>query len=249
MAATRVLVWDEQREAAVALAAKLAAAHLDGVVCDRPEDMPLKADPAGASIVVCVCNSLNLAAFERLRHLREALPGAPVIFYTERFHEVTRLRCLEEGAEEFVPRDGVVQTVQEVVGLLRGAGRLPELADAEALPVKGQMYFQLKEGELSNALQFLCMTSRTGELVLRFNGGTEGTVFLDRNTIVHAEYAGQTGVEALARMLGAGGLEARFFEGVLSRAADAGRTVSQILIEASVLADERSAGAGSPDAG
>ena len=242
MAGTRVLIWDDDREAAAVLAEKLAAVRLQGVLCEAPEAIFTRVDASGTNIVICACHSLTLAALDFLRRLREALPDVPVVFYTDRFREVTRLRCLEQGAEEFVPRDGVVQTVQEIIGLLRAAGRIAgEAGGAEAVPALGQMYFQLNEGELSNALQFLCMTSRTGQLVLRFPSGPEGTVFLDHNTIVDAEYGGKTGVEAIARMLASGGMEARFFEGVVLPGANAGASVSQILIEASVMADELTA--------
>ena len=241
MAATPILIWDDDREAAGLLAEKLVTAGLDGTVCDNVEQLIAAASGATVTVIACCCNTFTLASLDLLRRFKHDLPEAPVVFYTDRFREVTRLRCLEHGADEFVPRDGLVQTIQEIIELLRGAGRLAVEPEALEVPDKGQMYFQLNEGELSNALQFLCMTSRTGQLVLHFAAGAEGTVYLDRNTIVRAEYAGKTAVAAIAGMLAAGRMEARFFEGVAAPVTDPGGSISQILIEASVMADESKA--------
>jgi len=114
------------------------------------------------------------------------------------------------------------------------------LEDMKATPEakQGQMYFQLNGDELSNALQFLCMTSREGRLSLRFDSGQSGAIYLDSNTLSHAEFDELEGVEALARMLRGGAMEARFFEGREPARRSNSRGISQVLIEASVLADE-----------
>lgn len=101
------------------------------------------------------------------------------------------------------------------------------------------MYFQLKHDELSNALQFLCMTSREGEFELKFadNEG-EGKLYLGQGTVIHAGFGPHSGVEAVARMLKAGAADAWFFEGRAAPGRDLDMPISSLLINASVMGDE-----------
>ena len=110
--------------------------------------------------------------------------------------------------------------------------------ETETEEVSEAMFLRLKGDELSNALQFLCMTSRRGHLALTFEDGRTGDIYLGEGTIKHAEIGGKSGIEAVALMLRESGSEVRFFEGRRWPCETLGQGVSQILIEASVMGDE-----------
>ena len=104
------------------------------------------------------------------------------------------------------------------------------------------MYLKLKDGELSNALQFLCMSSRKGELSLTFESGKTGNLFLSDNSVVHAQFEAGTGVKAVALMLSQGGAETIFHEGRPVPTRSIELPISQLLLEAAVMSDEVRAG-------
>ena len=110
--------------------------------------------------------------------------------------------------------------------------------ETETEQVSEAMFLRLKGDELSNALQFLCMTSRRGHLAMTFEDGRKGDIYLGEGTIKHAEIEGKSGLEAVALMLRESGSEVRFFEGRRWPRETLGQSVSQILIEASVMGDE-----------
>lgn len=111
-------------------------------------------------------------------------------------------------------------------------------------PVQGGlgMYLKLKDGELSNAIQFLCMTGRKGELTLQFAKGKRATVFLAGKTVVDARIGEYSGLDALAHMLLQGNADATFYDGREPSRKTVDMPVSQVLLEASVRSDEMAAG-------
>jgi CheY-like chemotaxis protein len=195
-------------------------------------------------LVLCACATYSPDGVELLRGVRAACPAIPVILFAERFREVSRLRYMEQGAFDVIPAKALLETVRGTVDRLVAAQPATAKAvAAEEPPQNGQMYFRLTPGEVGNAIQFLCGTSRAGELLLTFPSGTRGRVFIARDTIVHAEFDGADGVDALARMLTFAEMELRFFEGREAPAETiGGRSVSQVLVEASFLADELKTG-------
>lgn len=101
------------------------------------------------------------------------------------------------------------------------------------------MYLKLNDDELSNALQFLCMTSREGELALNFAAGdVPGQLFLKGGTMVYAQFGKYEGLEAMARMLKKGAADASFFEGRPEPKRNIDMSISGILLNASVMGDE-----------
>lgn len=195
-----------------------------------------------ASIVVASCQPSLANALALAEDLKRERPYLPVVIYDDTVREVSRLRCVEQGLDEFVSRDEVAEMVVSFARLAATRATDATLADMKASPEEkqGEMYFQLNSDELSNALQFLCMSSRQGRLSLKFESGSSGAIFLDGGTLSHAEYENLEGIEAVARMLRGGAMEARFFEGRKASKQTNSRPISQVLIEAAVIADETS---------
>lgn len=115
-----------------------------------------------------------------------------------------------------------------------------EGADGEAAV---DMFFKLQAGELSSALQFLCMSNRQGLLDLDFNGDDKGLMYLDNGTVIQAEFQGITGLDAMALMVSAGEADAKFIADKKADSSSLEMPISQLLLEATVRGDElRSAG-------
>ncbi|MDT8391647.1 MAG: DUF4388 domain-containing protein [Lentisphaeria bacterium] len=101
------------------------------------------------------------------------------------------------------------------------------------------MFLKLNDDELSNALQFLCMTSRAGEVELSFdNDAGQAVLHLGDGTVLFARYGEHTGLEAIARMLKAGAAEVSFYEGRVAPEKNIDMPISGILLNASVMSDE-----------
>ncbi len=228
-----IILVDSQAERRRKLAESLASARVKLTPAENVEEAVDAARGTQADLLLHACD--NLAALPSIRRLKLRLPGCPLLVYTENFREITRLRTMEIGADEMVQMEVLGQEIEPFLPPVAAA---PGTAAAPAAAPKGQMYLQLNAGEISNALQFLCMTSRHGQLVLTFSDETKGIAFLKSNTIVHAEYRGKTGTEAIALMLGQGETEALFLEGMDPQTETIQQPLSQILLEASVLADE-----------
>lgn len=101
------------------------------------------------------------------------------------------------------------------------------------------MFLKLNDDELSNALQFLCMTSRTGELELIFDDDSgKAVLHLGEGTILFARFGKHEGLEAIARMLKSGAAAASFYEGRKAPGKNIDMPISGILLNASVMGDE-----------
>ena len=239
--ATNIILIDAQPERRKKLADALSSARARLTPTESVEQAVEAAGHSPADLLLHACD--NLAALPSIRRLKLSLPGCPLVVYTENFREITRLRTMEIGADEMVQVEVLGQEIEPFlppVPAAPPAGGEAAMEDKPAVPAapKGQMYLQLNAGEISNALQFLCMTSRHGQLVLTFSNETKGNVFLKRNAIVHADYMGEPGMVAIARMLGQGETEALFLEGIDPVEETIQQPLSQTLLEASVLADE-----------
>lgn len=223
---------------------ELAEAGFKGESCETLDALTEALKAAGStSVVVCSCRPSLTHTLGVAADLKRERPYLPVVIYDEEVREVARLRCIEQGLDEYVARKELVATVEFLGKLLATRSMGATLEEIKAKPGngrQGEMYFQLNGDELSNALQFLCMTSREGRLSLKFDSGRSGAVFLAQNTLTHAEYEDFEGIEALAKMLSGGSMEARFFEGRKAPRRTNSRPISQVLIEASVMADEAS---------
>mgnify|MGYP006292813797 CR=1 FL=1 len=101
------------------------------------------------------------------------------------------------------------------------------------------MYMKLGVGEISDALQFLTMSPRTGELEVHVDSGEQiGHVFLKKGEVVHIEFGDFRGSEAFAHLLAAGTGEAWFHEDREAVERTVRGSASQLLLEAAVLSDE-----------
>ncbi len=220
---------------------QIVAAGLAVFACRGEAELEgLLKQPDTTDMVVCAAHPSLDHALALAGKLKETRPYLPVIVYDRQVREVARIKCLEQGIDEFVPFDEVAETTIFFARLLALRNSDATLADLTATQAgqRGEMYFQLKDDELSNALQFLCMTAREGRLALKFASGRSGAIFIGNATISHAEYEGLKGLPAIAKMLAGGSMEARFFEGRQPGEITNTRPISQVLIEASVLADE-----------
>ena len=106
----------------------------------------------------------------------------------------------------------------------------------------GQMFFELDQGELSNALQFLCMSPRIGRLEVQFEDGDTAQLYLADQTVVHVVADDAQGTQAMASIIRhTGKRRAVFYEGEEPPEKSSAQPLSQFLLEASVMADELSA--------
>jgi DNA-binding response OmpR family regulator len=240
----RVLLTGGAPEDNAELRQQIASEGLEVEVCPRQEDLAHSLEHGDkGQIVVCGSEPSLTHAISLASELKRERPYLPVVIHGERVHEVARLRCLEQGLDDFVSREELLDSILFMARLLATRGTDATLEDIKSTREtrQGQMYFQLHGHELSNALQFLCMTSRQGRLSLKFESGQSGTIYLDLDTVVHAEYEELEGLPAVAKMLRGGTMEARFFEGRQAPKKTNSRSISQVLIEASVIADESAA--------
>ena len=170
--------------------------------------------------------------------LKALLPDVALVVYSgEPAHETTRLRFLEAGADEFTGNEELMAAV---------AALLPATVRTRGAPVAevdgSRMLFSLHPGEISNVVQFLSYSTRTGALVLTFtNSALPGRVFFENGQVVHVEYGGSAGADALATMFLLGDSEGRFFDDVTSAERSVEVTTSHLLMEAAIRADERAA--------
>lgn len=118
----------------------------------------------------------------------------------------------------------------------------PVLPDPEPLtptPSESAYFAHVGHGELSNVLQYLTFTEHSGRLdVDPEDGHSTGHVFLDRHRVIHAEYEGQNGLNALALLLQLECGSARFYIGDAGTEETLTLPTDQLMLEAAVLADE-----------
>ncbi|MFA5203266.1 MAG: DUF4388 domain-containing protein [Lentisphaeria bacterium] len=195
-----------------------------------PEPVVLGVTAAGLSEAAAFCAQSSTGASPRT-----------VLAYLPGDDEAGRLRLLENGAETAVTG---AAWMTELRAAVLGGGT------AGAAPAEQQMFFKLKTGELGNVLQFLNFSGRNGRLDITFPGNRDaGHLFISQGEVIQAEYAGLGALEAIAQMLGQGDAEGQFFETTALPAPELLLPLSQLMIEATVLADEnREARQAIPDA-
>ena len=204
-------------------------------------------------VLVWSVQKINNEALAKLGKAKAARPGRLLVCAVPGFRETKRLRLLEAGADEVLPTEA--GGLESLGGLLvcYTPAREPEKVTAAEPAAKGetdtaaapgQMFFQLGEGELSNALQFLCMSPRVGRLDITFSeNGEKGKIYLSGQTVVHVTQGDLKGVQAMAAIIGMPGQrKAVFYEGEKAPEETNSQPLSQFLLEASVMADEIRAG-------
>ncbi|MCK5802382.1 MAG: DUF4388 domain-containing protein [Lentisphaeria bacterium] len=111
--------------------------------------------------------------------------------------------------------------------------------ETPSVPDEVAFFLRLKEDELGNALQFMALTGRVGQMEFRSPDGEKaGSVFVEHGRIVHAECDGHEAVKALATLFNKGALEGCFTDGAIPAKKTITLKTDQLLIEAAVMADE-----------
>lgn len=230
-------------------------------------DLADRLEAAGADLDVCASNCHALANTLRSHagidgaqavsthaavRLSRAL-GSPVILTRTTIEQLVgktlRLEYIE-GANAIVQVNGEYWgTPLDRVLVVQD---LPAADAADATPrppqVAAQMppafTFRLHRLELSNAIQFLTMTARTGIMsVTPAEGSTSGRLTLVMGRPVHAVFGSHSDVEAVARMMNLESAAAMFEDDESAHASE--RTMNlatdQLMIEAAVKADELTA--------
>ncbi len=238
-----IIIVDDNREQARQIADALTRSGARVTVRDEPAALMLDVDRQLPDLVLYDCPALTGSFLKSLKYMKLKILRTPVLVYTDRFREITRVRSIEMGADDVVAIEGLMQGVEGICEVLK-----PRLrgdaggSTAGRATVRGQMYLRLNAGELSNALQFLCAGGRVGQLVLTFPDEEKAHVFLDSNTVVHVEFRGRTGLDAMALIISnPREVEAHFHVGNRPAQVTNDRPISQFLIEASVQADEMNA--------
>lgn len=204
-------------------------------------------------ILAFLLGSINNQVLDLTHHAKSNQLGRLVVCGTSRHREPKRLRLLESGADEVVPLNQVPKAIRDLVPLYtpgrsttaqsQRTAQTETTTKAQALQEKsGQMFLQLAQGELSNALQFLCMSPRTGKLEISFEGDSEkALIFLAGQTVVHVTAHEKEGVQAMANIMQQPGQrEVAFYEGEEAPAQTNDKPLSQFLLQASVMADDES---------
>lgn len=177
-------------------------------------------------------------------------PNLPIVVYSSDISETLRLRFLENGADEVMNKDDVPRAVRQILINSNARPQQAEKEDSSTLEkakgdtqeLRQQIYLKLGPGELGNAIQFLTMSPRSGEIELTFpHDDDKGHIFLENGQAVHLEYQGLTGTEAFALMLTEEEAEAQFYDGRTPVEKTISTTCDHLLIEASVMGDEFSA--------
>lgn len=175
--------------------------------------------------------------------------GCPVVLTRTTIDQLAgktvRLEYIE-GANAIVQVDGEywgtpLDRVLVVSGTPQFEDTEPAASDVPP-PTDPAFRFRLRRGELSNAIQFLTMTVRTGVLtVASLSGDSEtGRLVLVDGRVVHAQFDDCRDVEAVARLMRLETSVAAFEEGVQSTERTMNLATDQLLIEAAVRADELS---------
>ncbi len=243
--------WSEETEA------RLSAVHLRAVKFADAEDAKARLGTG---------EHPDLILLQGDHHWQKALRGCrelswdgtfrPLLVLDAACEPAVRLRFLESGADDCIQPDDLVAHISAY--LLRTLARQQEDAESAtphphtkpetgASPAKSgtadndssHMYMRLGPGELSDALQFLTMSPRSGELRVHFiESDKTGSVYLKDGEVVHIEFGDHTGMEAFARMLLQGDSEARLHTDVAAAERTVRQPVSQLLLEAAVFGDE-----------
>jgi hypothetical protein len=225
------------------------------------QDLANRLETAGTDLDVCASNCHALANTLRFHAGVDGAPsatvhaairlskvlGAPVVLTHTTIDQLAgKTLKLEyiEGANAIVQANGEywgtpldrVLVVQPVAEDAADTPAAPPPAAAEAPPA---FVFRLHRLELSNAIQFLAMTARTGVLfVISLAGSSRGQMVLEMGRVVHATFDTHVGVDAVARMMNLESSTATFEDrdGVAERTLNL--AIDQLLIEAAVQADE-----------
>jgi DNA-binding NarL/FixJ family response regulator len=170
-------------------------------------------------------------------------PSVPVVYYTDAEPEGLRLQLLELGADEVVSR-GVIKDY--VLDLQRKISVGPDdyadfiVHQSEPPEKRYHSYVPFDAKDLGHVLQFVASNRKTGVLEVSFEQSllARGKVFVADSRIIHAEYSGLEGLEAITAMMRQGPGKAGLIEGQKPEEETIKMSLDHLLIEASVQADE-----------
>lgn len=247
--------WSEET------AARLSAVHLNAVkFADGAAAKARLAAGEHPDLILLQGDHHWQKALQGCRELSWDNTFRPLLVLDSACEPAVRLRFLESGADDCIQPDDLVAHISAY--LLRTLARRQE--DAEAVPPpatepaaeipaetaadsakagaaedSSHMYMRLGPGELSDAIQFLTMSPRSGELRVHFiESDMTGSVYLKDGEVVHIQLGDHTGMEAFARMLLQGDSEASLHADEEAPERTVRQPVSQLLLEAAVFGDE-----------
>lgn len=231
MANILVIDSDSRRLQETAAALRQSGAEMQTVATPAEAEPLLNSQSPPDMVVVAAPPDGMTGIAEFCARLKTASSTAAALFaYVPGDHEAGRLRLLENGADEAVTGSAWLTELRTLV--IGGRTNSPAAGQQ-------QMFFKLKTGELGNVLQFLNFSARNGRLNIAFaNDHGGGQLYLAQGEVIHAECAGLTGMDAIAEMLGQGDAEGQFFETSSLPSPEMALPLSQVMIEATVLADE-----------
>jgi len=186
------------------------------------------------AVILCAALPATEESIQFCARVKTGVRKVRFVAYTPQEDETLRLPFLESGVDEFVSEEQLARILPGMISLVSGQD-MPLSAQADR-----QMFFRLKDGELGNVLQFLNFSARTGRLELVFpaTDPEKAELLIDKGEIVHAAFRGLDGLEAIALMLIKGEAEAHFFETTEVKPHNLTLSLSQLLLEATVVADE-----------
>jgi hypothetical protein len=219
-------------------------------------------EAAGSDLDVCAANCHALAMTLRAQTGVDSVPsasvqagvrlskalGSPVVLTRTTIEQLVgktlRLEYIE-GANAIVQVNGEYwgTPLDRVLVLEDPADANPESATQAggnpAIATPPAFTFALRQGELSNTIQFLAMTARNGVLtVTAASSKARGYLTLESRRVTHAEFGAFQDIDAVARMMSLEASEAVFHDGLPTARATMHMSTDQLLIEAAVRADE-----------
>lgn len=167
----------------------------------------------------------------------------PLVFYGDACAENLRLPLVELGADDVVERPDLIPAVVQM--LRQVSERDAESTSVTVLPKspaesRYTCFLPFEGNDLSHVLQFIALSRRTGVLEVNFddeNAGT-GKVYTGDARIVHVEYGGREGLDALSDMMRRGAGKAGLVPDVNAPRISIHLPLDHVIIEASVMADE-----------
>lgn len=220
-------------------------------------------ESAGLELDVCAANCHAMATTLRAQagldtstpgpaaqagvRLRKALGSPVVLTHTTIEHLAGKVLRLEyiEGANAIVQANGEywgtpldrILVLQDAVNGDPATSLDPGADPASA--AEPAFVFALRQGELSNAIQFVAMTARPGVLtVTPRDHAAVGRVTLESRRVTRAEFGAYRDIEAVARLMLVPEASAVFHDVPPRGDATVQLSTDQLLIEAAVMADE-----------
>jgi len=185
-------------------------------------------------------------AEEFCRLLKSKNLSLPFVLYGNDITEGIRLPLLESGADEVFDQEALVSELTKILRLVKNRA---DNGTKFVMPPKPpsrknySSYLPFDHSGISHVLQFIALGGEPGFLEIKFDSDTAigANVYIRDKRIVHAAYANETGMKALAMMIKNGSGKAGFIPNVESPEESISFPLDHVLIEVAVMADEENA--------